>query len=111
MPGAMRFSRWSALPEKMISMRRISMPTPIPQRSCRDRRIIASKRMGKLQQRNGQRLVMGSFRGFGQVRPRRTAIGKPSRKPDRAIGRCQFGGRGGRVGASQSTCQEHAHSS
>ena len=98
MPGGMPFSRWSALPEKMISMRRISMPAPIPQRSRRDRRIIASKRMGKLRQRNGQRLVMGSFRGFGQVRPRSTAIGKPSRKPDRAIGGYKFGGRGGCCG-------------
>ena len=63
MPGGMRFSRWSALPEKMISMRRISAPTPIPQRSCRDHRIIASNRMGKLRQRNGRPLVVGSFRG------------------------------------------------
>jgi hypothetical protein len=48
----MRFSRWWALPEKMISMRRISVATPIPQRSCRDHRTIASKRMGKLRQPN-----------------------------------------------------------
>jgi hypothetical protein len=59
MPGGMRFSRWWALPEKMISTRRISVPSPIPQRSCRDR-------TGKLRQRNGQRLVMGSSRGLQQ---------------------------------------------
>ena len=53
MRGAMRFSRWSALPEKMISMRQISAADPIPQRSCRDHRIIASNRMGKLRRRNG----------------------------------------------------------
>ena len=62
MRGGMRFSRWSVLPEKMISTRRISVPIPTPQRSCRDHRIIASNRMGKLRQRNGQLLVMGSFR-------------------------------------------------
>jgi hypothetical protein len=66
MRGGIRFSRWSALPEKMISMRRISLPTPIPQRACHDHRIIASNRMGKLRQRNGRFLVMGSFR---RVRP------------------------------------------
>ncbi|MFZ1094147.1 MAG: hypothetical protein WAN75_33885, partial [Xanthobacteraceae bacterium] len=55
-----------ALPEKMISMRRISVPTPIPQRSRRDHRIIASNRIVKLQQRNGQRVVMASFRGLRQ---------------------------------------------
>ena len=66
MRGGMRFSRSWALPEKMISMRRISVPTPIPQRSCRDRRIIASNRMGKLRQRNGQRLVMESFQSLRQ---------------------------------------------
>ena len=63
MPGGMRFSRWWALPEKMISTRRISVPTPIPQRSCRDHRIIASSRMGKLRQRNGRQLVVGSLPG------------------------------------------------
>jgi hypothetical protein len=63
MRGGMRFSRWSALPEKMISMRRISVPTLILQESCRDHEIIASNRMDNLQQRNGQRLVMASFRG------------------------------------------------
>jgi hypothetical protein len=51
----------------MISMRRISVPTPIPQRSRRDhRRIIASNRMGKPRQRDEQRLVMGGFRGLLQ---------------------------------------------
>ena len=34
MRGAMRFSRWSALPEKMISMRPTSVPTPLLRRSC-----------------------------------------------------------------------------
>ena len=43
MRAGMRFSRWWALPEKMISRRRISMPAPIPQQSRRDRRIIASR--------------------------------------------------------------------
>jgi hypothetical protein len=38
----------------MISMRRISMPAPIPQRSRPDHRIIASNRTGKLRQRNVQ---------------------------------------------------------
>jgi hypothetical protein len=66
MHGGMRFSRWWALPEKMISMRRISVPTPIPQRSRRDHRIIESNRMGKPRQRNEQRLVMGGFRGLQQ---------------------------------------------
>jgi hypothetical protein len=36
----------------MISMRRISVPTPILQRSCRDPEIMASKRMDKLRQRD-----------------------------------------------------------
>ena len=63
MHGGMPCSRSLALPEKMISMRRISMPAPIPQWSShRDHRISASNRMGKLRQHDGQRLVMGSFR-------------------------------------------------
>ena len=45
MHGGTPFSRWSGLPEKTISMRRISVPTPIPQRSCRGR---AANQMGKL---------------------------------------------------------------
>jgi hypothetical protein len=50
MPGGMRFSPWSASPEKMISTRQISTPSPILQRSCRDR-------MRKLRWRSGQRLT------------------------------------------------------
>jgi hypothetical protein len=67
MRGGMRFSRWWELLEKMIWMRRISVPTLILQRSYRDHRIIASNRMDNLQQRNGQRLVMASFRGLQQA--------------------------------------------
>jgi hypothetical protein len=36
MHGGMPFSRSSALPEKMISTRPISVPSPNPQWSCRD---------------------------------------------------------------------------
>jgi hypothetical protein len=36
-----------------------------------------------------------------EVCARRTAIGKPSRKPDRANGGHKLGGRGGRLGASE----------
>ena len=56
MHGGMLFSHSSALPAKMISMRRISVPTPILQRSCRDPEIMASKRMDKLRQRDRGRL-------------------------------------------------------
>jgi hypothetical protein len=52
MHGGTPFSRWSGLPEKMISMRRISVPTPILQRSCKDPEIMASKRTDKLRQRD-----------------------------------------------------------
>ena len=58
MHGGMRFSRSSALPEKMISMRRISALPPSLQRSCHGR---AANQMGKLRQGDGQRLVMESF--------------------------------------------------
>ena len=68
MRGGMPFSRWSALPEKMISMRRISALPPSLQRSCRGR---AANRMGKLRQGNGQRLVMESF----QSPPARSVLG------------------------------------
>jgi hypothetical protein len=64
MRGGMRFSRWSALPEKMISTRRTSVPSPIPQESCRDRRIIAGNRTRKFSQRNEQHLVIGSLPGL-----------------------------------------------
>ena len=47
---------------------------------------------------------------FSKVRPRRATIRKPSRKPDRANGGHKLGGRGGRLGASESPCQEHADS-
>jgi len=43
MRGGMPCSRWSVLPEKMSSMHRISVPSLLPQRSCRAPRIIASK--------------------------------------------------------------------
>jgi hypothetical protein len=63
----MPFSRLWALPEKMISMRRISMPIPIPQRSPLDKRTVASSRMGKLRQGNGRRqLVVGSLQALRQ---------------------------------------------
>jgi len=58
MRGGMRFSRSWALPEKMISMPRISALPPSLQRSCHGR---AANQMGKLRQGNGQRLVMESF--------------------------------------------------
>ena len=45
-----------------------------------------------------------------KVRSRRATIRKPSRKPDRANGGHKLGGRGGRLGASESPCQEHADS-
>src|SRR5262249_21181514 len=47
MRGGMPFSRWWALPEKMISMHRISVPMLMLQRSDHDPRIIGSDRMGK----------------------------------------------------------------
>ena len=52
MRDGMLFSRWWELPEKMISMRRISVPTLVLHRSDRDHRIVASNRMDNLQQRN-----------------------------------------------------------
>ena len=58
MRGGMPFSRSWALPEKMISMPRISALPPSLQRSCHGR---AANQMGKLRQGNGQRLVMESF--------------------------------------------------
>jgi hypothetical protein len=62
----MRFSRWSALPEKMISTRQISAPTPIPHQSWRAHRITASSRMGKLRQGKGRQLVAGSLQALRQ---------------------------------------------
>jgi hypothetical protein len=46
MRDGMRFSRWWALLENLISTRRILRPPPIPRRRCRDHRILARKRMG-----------------------------------------------------------------
>jgi hypothetical protein len=60
----MRFSRLWALPEKMISTRRISVPTPIPQRSRRDHRSVASSRTGKLRHRKGQPMAVETFQGL-----------------------------------------------
>jgi hypothetical protein len=45
-------------------MRQISVPTPTPQQSCHDRRITASSRMGKLRQRNGRQLMVGSLQAL-----------------------------------------------
>jgi hypothetical protein len=50
----------------MISTGRISVSIPTQQRSCREHRIIASNRMGKLRQRNRRLLVMGTFRRLQQ---------------------------------------------
>jgi hypothetical protein len=58
MPGGMRFSPWSALPEKMISMRRISALPLSLRRSCHGP---AASRMDKLGQGNGQRMKVESF--------------------------------------------------
>ena len=55
MHGGMPCSRWSVLPEKMILMRRISVPTPIPLQNCRDH------------PSDEQVLVMGDFRGLRQA--------------------------------------------
>jgi hypothetical protein len=52
MHGGTPFSHWSGLPEKMIWMRRTSVPGPLAQPSRRDPRMIASKRMDKLRQRD-----------------------------------------------------------
>jgi hypothetical protein len=60
------FSHWSASREKTISMLRTSARTPIPQRSRRDHRIIAGNQMGKLRQREGKVLGVGSFRALRQ---------------------------------------------
>jgi hypothetical protein len=66
MHDGMPCSRWSVLLEKMISMRRISVPGLLPQRSRRAPRIIASKRMNKLRERNRERPVMGSLQTLRQ---------------------------------------------
>ena len=58
MRGGTPFSRSWALPEKMISMPRISTLPPNLQRSCHGR---AANQMGKLRLGNGQRPVMESF--------------------------------------------------
>jgi hypothetical protein len=47
---------------------------------------------------------------FSKVRARRATVRKPSREPDRANGGHKVGGRGGRLGASESPRQEHADS-
>jgi hypothetical protein len=57
MPGGTRFSPWSALPEKMISMPRISALPPSLRRSCHG---TAASRMDKLRQGNGQRMKVES---------------------------------------------------
>jgi hypothetical protein len=50
----------------MISMRRISAPTPIPHQSWRAHRITASSRMGKLRQGKGRQLVVRSLQALRQ---------------------------------------------
>jgi hypothetical protein len=62
----MRFSRSSALPEKTISMHRISVGIRIPQRDCREDRMIANNRTGKHRRRNELPLVMPSLPGLQQ---------------------------------------------
>ena len=57
MRGGTPFSRSWALPEKMISMPRISALPP----ACSGAAGRAANQMGKLRQGNGQRLVMESF--------------------------------------------------
>ena len=64
MHGAMPFSRWSELPGKMISMRRISLPTPHLQRSCHGR---ASSGMGKLRQHDRDRRMTPTRQILRQV--------------------------------------------
>jgi hypothetical protein len=66
MRGDMPFSRLWALPEKMISTRRISVPTPTPQQSCHDRWVTASRRMGKMREGKGRQPMVGSSRALQQ---------------------------------------------
>jgi hypothetical protein len=66
MHGGMPCLRWSVLPEKMISMRQISVPGLLPQRSCRAPRITASKLMNELRERNRERPVMRSLQTVQQ---------------------------------------------
>jgi hypothetical protein len=49
-------------------MRRILAPGPAPAAESRAPRIIASKRMNKLRERNGERPVMGSLQTLQQGR-------------------------------------------
>ena len=83
MRGGMPFSRWSGLPEKTISMRQILVPNLIPRLSCHDHRIIASNRMSSCNATNSAKQWGASAAFSSKIRARRTAIGKPSRKPRR----------------------------
>ena len=80
MRGAMPFSRSWALPEKMISMPRISALPLSPQRSCRDARDHGqASEWATARQRERRARLSKALR---KDRPRSTAIGKPSGKPD-----------------------------
>jgi hypothetical protein len=61
--GGMPFSRWSALLERMISTRRISMPCPSQQWSCRDLTLVTNRRR-KLGEPSGQVAVVGRLRSL-----------------------------------------------
>jgi hypothetical protein len=62
LPAAMRCSRWSVLPEKMISTHRISVAYLRPKRNCREP-IIRPDRIGMAAWRSGRR-AMAATRQF-----------------------------------------------
>ena len=109
MRGGMLFSRLWALPARMISMRPISAPVPIPHGSCRDHRIMPQGTNG--QPASAQRKPAGDGKVPG---PSATSVlGEQLSASLREsllqqMAAINSGGRGGRLGASESPCQEHA---
>ena len=80
MLGGIPCSRWWVLPAKTISMHRISALPPSLQRSCHGR---APDQMGKQAKgKDSARRSRKPSKVLRKVRPRSTAIGKPSGKPD-----------------------------
>jgi hypothetical protein len=70
---------------EVISTGRISVSIPTPQHSCREHRIIASNRTGKLRQRNRRLLVMGTLRRLQQGPSSEYSYRQAFRKPEEQL--------------------------
>jgi hypothetical protein len=90
MHGGMRFSRWSALPERMISTRQISERSPRVEQSCHDSTLAAHPK-GKPRGGAATSRWWETNGVFTKSRSSARSVGKPLGTLGQSTGSYQFG--------------------